>query len=381
MKKLTRLLVFTALVTTLALPALAQNTQPTTTTTTAATPATQDDAAAKTALYDQFRNNIKASPQTAYEAGKEYLQKYEAKDGAEDQYIKYIKKWVAAYDKVARRNQFSEEIRAKNYNAAFATGKQILSEDPNDVAVLYDLLKAGYISTTGGTDALNADSANYARRLIQLVQEGKNPEPTKSKDEVLGNLNYALGLFTQKSMPQEAVTHFLNAAQFEGSAKKDPQTYLFLADAYEKGQYSKLATQYNASCKTDDKVNTPECVELKAKADAVVDLMIDALARAIAYNDASPNAARNAQARAGWLELLTNYYKYRKGSDAGITEMIAGITAKPLPKPGDAATTPTTTPASNTTAPTQPSGTTSTSPAGTTQPSNGTNATTTKTTP
>jgi cell division septation protein DedD len=104
---------------------------------------------------------------------------------------------------------------------------------------------------------------------------------------------------------------------------------------------------------------------MKAKADQVVDHMIDALARAIAYS--SSDAARYAQARTTWMEGLTNYYKYRNnGSDTGLKELIAGITSKPVPKPGEpvAPMTPQTTPAS-TTAPTQPNGTSSTQPSGT----------------
>src|SRR5215213_2720803 len=98
MKKLIRLLVFAALVATLALPALAQNTT-TTPANSGGTAAAQDDAE-KLALYEKFRTNLKDNPPVAYEAGKEYLTKYEATDGPTDQYVSYIKKWVTSYDKI-----------------------------------------------------------------------------------------------------------------------------------------------------------------------------------------------------------------------------------------------------------------------------------------
>lgn len=365
MKKLIQFLVFAALVATLALPALAQTTPATT---TAATPAAaQDDAEAKTALYNKFTENRNTNPQIAYEAGKEYLQKYEAKDGAEDQYIKYIKKWVDSYDKLARRNQFLQFIKDKNYNGAFAASRQVLTDFPDDLPVLYELAKAGLFAATSGNEANNADAVNYTKRTIQLIQSGKTFEkdkPIANKDEILGGLNYSLGLMLKKSQPTEAATYFVQAAQYEGPSKKDPLTYSSLVEIYETTEYGKLSTQYNAECKTDEQIASTACVELKGKADRSVDRIIDALARAVAYSSTGPDAAKFAQARTEWTNLLTTYYKYRNnGSDTGLKELIAGITAKPLPKPGE--TVAPMTPASTTT-PTQPSGTTSTPPSNTT---------------
>jgi hypothetical protein len=390
MKKLIRLLVFAALVATLALPTLAQ-------TTPAA--ATQDDAEAKTALYTKFTENRNSNPQVAYDAGKEYLQKYEAKDGAADQYVAYIKKWVDSYDKIARRNQLLQQLKDKNYNAAFAGSRQVLTDFPDDLGILYELAKAGLFAATSGNESNNADAVNYTKRTIQLIQSGKTFEkdkPIANKDEILGGLNYSLGLLLKKSQPAEAATYFVNAAQHEGPSKKDPLTYSAIAEIYETTEYGKLSTQYNAECKTDEQIATPACVELKGKADRVVDRIIDALARAVAYSSTSPDAAKYAQARTEWTNQLTTYYKYRNnGSDAGLKELIAGITSKPLPKPGE--TVAPMTPASTTT-PTQPSGTTSTQPSTTapastttqpngskaapaTQPAAGKTSSTTKTTP
>jgi hypothetical protein len=391
MKKLIRLFVSAALVASFALPALAQTT-PATPAATPAAAAAQDDTEQKNKDYEAFRANIKANPQAAYEAGKAYLAKYEAKDGAEDQYIKYIKKWVDSYEKIARRNQLLQQITAKDYNSAFALSKQVLADFPDDLPVLYELSKAGLFAATNGNKANNADAVTYAKRTIQLIQAGKTFEKDKAivnKDEILGGLNYSLGFFLRESQPTEAANYFINAAQVEGFAKKDPQTYIFLADIYEANEYKNLATQFNNSCKTEDQLKTPECVQLKSKADQVVDHMIDALARAIAYSNSSPEAPKYAQARTAWTETLTNYYKYRNnGSDTGLKELIAGITSKPLPKPGEAVAPMT---PSTTTAPSQPSGTpATTTPASTTtaQP-NGKAATTqpasktssTKTTP
>jgi hypothetical protein len=389
MKKLIRLSVFAMLVATFAVPALAQTTPSTTTATPAAG---QDDTEAKTKLYETFTANRNTNPPVAYEAGKEYLQKYEAKDGPEDQYVKYIKKWVDSYDKIARRNQLLQQIKEKKYNEAFAVGRQVLNDFPDDLALLYELAKSGLFAAEAENRANDADAANYARKTIQLIQAGKTFEkdkPIANKDEILGGLNYALGFLTQKTQPGEAINYYISSTQYEGFAKKNPWTYIFLADLYETSEYARLSNQYKTSCTTEEQISSQTCVDLKSKADQVIDRMIDALARGIAYSNMSPDAAKFAQARTTWTEQLTTYYKYRNnGSDAGLKELIAGITSKPVPKPGEPAApvTPSSSAAPSGTTSTTPSGTTSTTakPANTTtttpaQPSGKTSST--KTTP
>jgi hypothetical protein len=358
MKKLIRFFVFAALVASFALPALAQTT-PSTTTTPAAT---QDDTEAKTAAYKKFTDNVPTkqapgNPTVAYEAGKEYLAKYEATDGPDDQYVKYIKRWVDSYEKIARRNQLLQNLKDKKYNEAFGLARQVLVDSPDDLPILFELSQGGLLAASGGNEANNADTINYAKKTIQLIQAGKTFQQgvaIPNKDVILGGLNYSLG-FLLRNSPAESMPYFINAAQFEGPSKKDPQTYIFLADAYENTEYKNLATQFNNNCKTEDQAKTQACIDLKAKADGVLDHMIDALARAVAYSKTTANATQYDKARAAWLETLTNYYKYRNGSEAGLDTLIAGITSKPLPKPGEPIAPMTPAPSSSGTSSTTPS--------------------------
>ena len=384
MKKLIQLLVFAALVTTLAVPALAQASSANRY--VAAAAGTQDSPEVKAAAYKQFTDNIKTNPSVAYEAGKAYLAKYETTDGPDDQYVKYIKRWVTNYEKLARREQLFEQLKNKQYNEAFASAKQVLTDFPDDLGVLFELARAGFTASTGGNAANDAEAVNYTKRTIQLIQSGKSFDPNKpftekEKNDMLGNLNYALGLLLQKSSPGEAVTYFINAAQIESPAKKDPLTYYSLADIYETNDYGKLATQFNDSCKTEEQAKTQQCIDLKTKADQVVDHIIDALARAIAYSNSSPDAAKFEKARAAWTDSLTKYYKYRNhDSDTGLKELLASITTRPLPKPGEAVTPSLypAAPATPTTGTTTPGSTTNTAPSSTTttQPKTATPAST-----
>jgi hypothetical protein len=374
MKKLIQLFVLAALMTTLALPALAQTT-PSASPTPAASGG-QDDAEAKAALYKTFTDNRNTNPAAAYQAGKEYLDKYGAKDGPTDQYVAYITKWVASYDKIARREQLLQQVKDKKFNEAFGSARTVLADYPDDLVVLYQLAGAGFNAATTENNANNADTLTYTKRVIQLIQSGKSFDPAKpltqkDKDEILGRLNFQLGYLQQESAPTEALTYFVNAAQLESSFKHDPNTYAGIYLAYAKTDYAKLRTDYDTRCKTPEQLNGQDCKDLGDKINLVVDHMIDALARAVSYSNSSPNAAAYATARTGWMNELTNFYKFRSnGSDAGLKELLAAITSRPLPKPGEPVvpaifpqTAPTTTPSSSTT-PTQPSGTATTTPAG-----------------
>jgi hypothetical protein len=371
MKKLIQLLVFAALVTTLALPALAQGTTPNNS--GAAASGAQDDPAVKAADYEKFTKNVKTDPPTAYEAGKAYLAKY-AKDGPDDQYIKYITKWVNNYEKLARREQLFKQLQDKQVPEAFATAKQVLVDFPDDLAVLFELSRAGFTTaTTGGNKALTPDVVNYTKKTIQLIQSNKSFDPAKpftaqEKNDYIGGLNYALGLLLQESQPTEAVTYFINAAQGDGASKKDPNTYALLYQLYAKNDYGKLKADYEARCKTPEQLDGQDCKDLTTKINQVVDHMVDALARAIAYADTSAKAADYATYRKSWMDDLTGFYKYRNNNtDTGLKELLAGITSRPLPKPGEAVT-PSLYPASAapTTGTTTPSSSSTTTPASTT---------------
>jgi hypothetical protein len=367
MKKLISLLAFCAILATLALPAFAQ-TQPS----SSSTPQEQTNEEAKAALYKKFTDNIKTNQDVAYQAGQEYLQKY----SAEDDYTKYIKRWVTAYDAQkasAAKDEVQKKIDAKDYNGAFALGKQLLAKDPNDLLTLNRLAIAGWFAAIPPTnnEANNADAIRYGKQAIQLIQQGKTfveGQPIEKKDEVLGWLNYSLGFLNRKSNPTEAANHYVKAAQLEGPPKKDPQLYDLLARAYEEGAYKKMLDDYKARFPTDEQKASPEGMAANEKIKQMTDLLIDAYARAVAYATDPKFAA----AKTEWRNQLAAYYKYRNnGSDTGLDQLISGVTAKPIPTPDSInnapATAPATTGSTSTTPPaTQPAGTTTTTPGTTT---------------
>jgi hypothetical protein len=294
----------------------------------------------KVNTYKKFVDNRVPNPAVAYQAARDYVARYGKE---EDQYTKYLKSWIAAYEEDERNRRLTAEradreqqllgsFTTKDYAKSYGLAKQVLADNPDNVRVLIAL---GYGAVAASTEArnesFNADAAKYAARAIQLVGSGKIPEtwaPFKSKEDVLGSLHYALGFYALKTNPDVAIQSFITAAQVDADRRNAPSTYYYLAAAYQSGPYKRLSDDYSKRF-----ANQPESAESKAALDninRVVDKMIDAYARAVALAGSNP---QNQAAKAQWMTQLTNFYKFRhNNSDAGLTEYIAGVLKTPLPQ-------------------------------------------------
>ena len=294
----------------------------------------------KVNVYKQFVDNRVPNPGVAYQAARDYMNRYGKED---DQYTRYLKAWIAAYEEDERTRRLAAEradreqqllgsFSEKNYARAYGLANQVLADNPNNVRVLIAL---GYGAVAASTEArnesFNAEAGRHAAKAIQLIESGKNPEtwaPFKGKEDVLGSLYYALGFYALKTTPDAAISHFIKASQVDADRRNAPSTYYYLAAAYQNGPYKRLSDDY-----TKRFANQPESTESKAALDAinkVVDKMIDAYARAVALAGTNP---QNQTAKAQWMAQLTNFYKFRNNnSDAGLTELIAGVLSKPLPQ-------------------------------------------------
>lgn len=322
----------------------------------------------KDAWYATFRETFKTDQQPkAYEAAKKYL----TACTEETDITKYLKKWVTAYEKEIRKVKLPQLLyNDKNYAEAFKIGREILTDEPENLKVLVDLGYGGYLASSPPTKntSFNGDAINYARKAIQMIESGKTLEswqPFPSKDEALAFLNYYIGITTLPQDPSAALPLLIKAAKFESSLKKSPYTYDRIATAYETGPYAKQSDEYKT--KFGGKDESPEQKLALENINQVVDRMIDAYARAVA-TAADPKLAAEKKA---WSDNLSTWYKYRHKDEAGLNEMIAGILAKPLPPEPTPLTSlptsaPATTPTSGNGAPGAMSGTSTGAPAGST---------------
>src|SRR5262249_43557841 len=90
----------------------------------------------KVQMYERFVDNRVPNPGVAYQAAKDYLQKYQ-KD--KDKYVDYLQKWVVFYERDERKQQLPALINQKKWADAYALGAKILADEPNYLRAQIDL--------------------------------------------------------------------------------------------------------------------------------------------------------------------------------------------------------------------------------------------------
>ena len=280
-------------------------------------------------LYARFSENKKVPisdrQRQAYEAAKEYLNRF---NESTDKYIPEMRRFVTEYEKALRNYELHTQYTAKNYPKAFEVGRSILATDPDNFYVLAVLSEAAYQDARLGKGTYTDEAVDYTKRAIALLDTDKvtKTDPFTSKDIARGYLNFSLGWFLRTKAPAEAAEAFLIAAKTENPYKTNPITYNLLGNTILKGDYTKLSSEYNEKFG-----NKPPSQEQQAMLDQITKLgerAIDAYARAVALT-IQPDQQ---EGRAKMLAQLTNLYKsFHNNSDAGLSELIAGVLSKPLP--------------------------------------------------
>ena len=139
----------------------------------------------KDAWYAAFRENFKTDQAKAYDSAKKYLTACSAED---TQITQYLKKWVGAYDKEIRKVRLPAMLyNEKKYPEAFALGKDILNDEPENLKVLFDLGYGGYLAAAAKTRSTMASSTP---RISVVVPASGSPKPNEDWDggATLGSL-------------------------------------------------------------------------------------------------------------------------------------------------------------------------------------------------
>jgi hypothetical protein len=277
-------------------------------------------------LYERWRANINTNQPVAFDAGREYLAKYPS-----DEYAAYVRRWVEAYEKAARKVEFQRLFKLQRFNELFPVGKRILADEPDNLKTIIHLAYAGYLASAKGDDAYAAESLDYARRAQQLIESGAKPadwQPFVDKDDALAYLNFVIGELTFKDDPAASSRLFIKALAYDSTLRRAPVIYSRLAASYVASDYDPLSKDYQARFAGKDP--TDESRAALTKINGVVDRIIDAYARAVAL---SGDDAKYAASKRRWSDELTRFYKFRHDdSTEGLDALIAGIVAKPLPE-------------------------------------------------
>ena len=234
------------------------------------------------ARFNDYRRNPNAEQQRyAYPTAKDYLRRWGGRTDAE---TKEIHRWVLEYERAMNQGQLFATYNAKDYVKTFEIGRAFLKSDPEYFFALAILTEAGYDNSLTGNTALNAESADYARRAIALLEGGKvaKPDPFKSVEVARGFLNFAYGTFVKDEKPIEAAAAFAKAVRSDSPYRTDPLAYHRLGVAILKGEFAQLSNEYNQ--KFGGKASSPEQAAMLQRLSTLVNQTIDAYARAVALS-------------------------------------------------------------------------------------------------
>ena len=285
---------------------------------------------AQAQLYERWRSNIRLNQRAAYDAGKEYLAKY-----PDDEYAAHVRQWLGLYERAVRKARFQQLLyKEKKYGEAYALGREVLQDEPESLKAQIDLASAAYLATGAGAgdDSVRSEALALARKALGLLDAGQRAaewQPFAGPADAAGYLNFVIGDLILKDTPGEAVAYLRKAALAEGAIRREPTVYARLAAAYARSEYEPLARDFGT--RFAGKEATAESRVALAQIYPVLDRMIDAYARAVAFSQSDPqyNAPRTR-----WLQELTELYKTRHdGSVAGLNEFLTNVADKPLPAP------------------------------------------------
>lgn len=292
-------------------------------------PSQQTDAQ-KDDLYATFselkRVPVAENQKLAYEAGKEYLRRYGGDSSDPD--VKVVRKFVGEYEKVRGEFDIDRAYGAKNYAKTFEIGRALLQKQPENFYFLSVMAEAGYENSIAGNASLNAETVDYAKRAIQLLNGGKvtKADPFKSIGIASGFLNFAVGNLLKDQSPVEAAAAFQRAVRSDSPYQTEPLAYHRLGAAILKGEFAQLSAEYNE--KYGAKKSSAEQQAMFGQINHVVERAIDAYARAVALS----TSPQQQEAKNKILAQLTALYKnFHNDSEAGLNELIASVLSKPLP--------------------------------------------------
>ena len=276
-------------------------------------------------LYERWRTNINTNQQAAFDAGREYLSKYPA-----DEYGARVRRWVEAYERAARKLEFQRLFKQQQYAEVYRVGRAVLADEPDHLKTIFGLAYAGYLAAGRGDESFAKDALAYARRAVALIESGAEPsdwQPFVDKPDALGYLHFVIGELTFKDDPAASARTFIVALGYETTLRRAPLVYSRLASAYVASSYEPLSKDFAA--RYSGKEATDESRAALTKINGVVDQIIDAYARAVAYSGAEP---KYADAKRRWSDELTRFYKFRhQDSTEGLDALVANVTSKPLP--------------------------------------------------
>lgn len=323
---------------------------------TALTGFAQDPAADQQAVYQKFLDNRKCVEpvnldkcRVAIAAGDEYLQKYGA-DEANKAIVDYLNKQLPPLKKfvetTAVSQRFNAAVPAKNWDEAFASGKELLAQNPDNIDVMLILASIGFDNAIAAPpiDKYNADTVNLAKTAIQKLNEGKpsltgnygafvynykTPEFADGKNNALGVMNYTVGyiMFNRLNQKKEALPYLYKATQANSATKSLPEIYRLIGSYY-LDEYNKIVADRKAKIDANNGEETDETKASLGLQYAYAERAIDAYARAYKVGAKESEAYKKSL-----TNIARQVYNARFGNETGADAYIAAAPNKPFVDP------------------------------------------------
>lgn len=259
----------------------------------------------------------------AFQMSRDFLSRF-GKD--KDDKIGKIRTFYTNY----RQTAFYSAIDGKKNSEAFALGKEILAEQPDNVDVLMNLSYAGFNASIGSKDRVYADDAvTFARKTSQLFDAGTAPKeyfPFKNKDTAAAFMHYIAGVLSFEKDMNSGIREIYLATLPNSVIKDSADPYSMIASYYE-SQYESTSKVLNEKVAAKTISDADFKVE-KAKVDKIVDMMMDAYARTVTRAEAEKNPNLGI-----WKPRLVQIYKFKNKSEEGLTEFIKYVNTMPLSEP------------------------------------------------
>ena len=147
---------------------------------------------------------------------------------------------------------FNKSIPAKNWDLAFASGKDFLSKHPDyilDVSLVLASIGFDRAVENPPIDKYNNEAINYAKTALQLMNEGKvsatgrygafqyyykNEKCPDGVINAIGWMNYTIGyiMFVRQKQTKEAVSYLYKSTQIGCETKNFSEVYRLIGDWY-----------------------------------------------------------------------------------------------------------------------------------------------------
>lgn len=298
----------------------------------AATPSDEERA-----LYEKWFNEKELEKKVVF--AREFVEKF-----PQSSYAPYCKKTIDAWELTKLYNKYKEadEVFFKenganvaNLTTLMAAGDAWLQKTPGDIGPSVRLATATGFGLLAGFYKDSGRVFTYAEKALKALEPAAAPKGwkpdvwVKFRADNTSLLTQYQGLTKLRQTPPdvEAALMYLNksASMKDGSTIKDPNTYLWRAEA-NNAIYGKNNDEYDV-LSDDDKRGDKGKELLKTKIYPVGEKIVHDYARAAALTATDPKLkAANTSAR----ENAENYYKILKdGKTTGLDELIARYQADP----------------------------------------------------